>query len=69
MSTMKRIPLDEFLRQRQTNMDRAGIVFTPEYVEALRNKGARRTQDKIATLHEIERRCEAEAKLQMDAAR
>ena len=54
---MRVTKLTDFLAARQARAERAGITFTPEYTEALRNKGARRTPEKRAALRRIEERC------------
>lgn len=51
--------LEEFLRDRDERVNRAGIVFTEELVESLRNKGHRRTPEKREMLRQIEERCRA----------
>lgn len=54
---MRTIKLTDFLAAREARAKRAGVVFTPERNEALRNKGARRTPEKRAALRRIEERC------------
>lgn len=49
--------LTDFLAARQARAERAGVTFTPDYIEALRNKGGRRTPEKRAALRRIEERC------------
>ena len=54
---MKVVTLKDHLDDLKAAQDRAGITFTPEMVDALRNKGTRRTPEKRALLDEIQRRC------------
>ena len=56
---MKENPLAEFLAGREARRKRSGIVFTPDYVETLRNRGLRRTPEKRALLGVIEARAVA----------
>ncbi|MGK7867946.1 hypothetical protein [Falsiroseomonas sp. E2-1-a20] len=56
---MRRITLDELSAQVEAAIERAGIVYTPEYVDRLRNKGRLRTAEKRELLRTIEERARA----------
>jgi hypothetical protein len=56
---MKRITIEELSAQVDAAIERAGIVYTPEYVERLRNKGLRRTAEKRELLRIIDERTRA----------
>ncbi|MCA3351968.1 MAG: hypothetical protein INF97_15345 [Roseomonas sp.] len=56
---MKETPLAEFLAGREARRKQSGVIFTPEYVETLRNKGLGRTPEKRALLAVIEARAAA----------
>ncbi|MGG5890794.1 hypothetical protein ACLF3G_27255 [Falsiroseomonas sp. HC035] len=56
---MRRITLDELSAQVDAAIERAGIVYTPEYVDRLRNKGQFRTAEKRELLRAIEERARA----------
>jgi hypothetical protein len=56
---MMEITLTEHLSRISTARERAGIVFTPDYVEELRNKGLRRTPEKREMLSVIDERSRA----------
>lgn len=55
---MRTIKLEDFQRQLEERKALRGIEFTPEMLEALRNKGLRRTPEKVEMLREIQRRCQ-----------
>ena len=54
---MRTISLEDFQRDLEARKAQLGICFTPELLEALRNKGDRRTPEKVEMLREIRRRC------------
>lgn len=53
------VTLEEHLALRRAAQERAGVSFTPEYVERLRNKGLRRTPEKREALRRNEERARA----------
>lgn len=56
---MMEITLAEHLSRVRDARERAGIVFTPDYEESLRNKGLRRTSEKREMLRAIDDRSRA----------
>ena len=56
---MIEIALSEHLSRVRDARERAGIVFAPDYVEELRNKGLRRTPEKRDMLRAIDERSRA----------
>lgn len=56
---LRTITLEEHLAQRDAAIARAGIVYTPECVERLRNKGLRRTPEKRELLRRTAERARA----------
>ncbi len=55
-SAMRTVSLTHLQKQVEARRDALGILDTPAEVEALRNKGARRTPEKRALLARIRQR-------------
>ena len=54
---MRVISLSDFRSGVEARCEKLGIIYTPEMIESLRNKGFRRTPEKRAMLQSIEDRC------------